>query len=58
MLGTWLRDVITANPTNFRLFGPDETASNRLDAVFEVTDRTFEGRDHAGGRPTWPRTGG
>ena len=30
MLGTLLRDVIKANPSNFRLFGPDETASNRL----------------------------
>ncbi len=39
VLGTFLRDVIADNPANFRLFGPDETASNRLDAVFEVTDR-------------------
>ena len=39
MLGELLRDVIARNPTNFRLFGPDETASNRLGAVFEVTDR-------------------
>ena len=30
VLGDWLRDVIKANPSNFRLFGPDETASNRL----------------------------
>jgi xylulose-5-phosphate/fructose-6-phosphate phosphoketolase len=41
VLGTWLRDVITANPATFRLFGPDETASNRLDAVFEATDRAW-----------------
>ncbi len=41
VLGTWLRDVIRDNQTNFRLFGPDETASNRLDAVFEVTDRVW-----------------
>jgi xylulose-5-phosphate/fructose-6-phosphate phosphoketolase len=41
VLGTWLRDVIRANPTTFRLFGPDETASNRLSPVFEVTDRTW-----------------
>jgi xylulose-5-phosphate/fructose-6-phosphate phosphoketolase len=41
VLGTWLRDVITANPTTFRLFGPDETASNRLQAVFEATDRLW-----------------
>jgi xylulose-5-phosphate/fructose-6-phosphate phosphoketolase len=42
VLGEFLRDVIAGNPTNFRLFGPDETASNRLQAVFEVTDRTWE----------------
>ena len=42
VLGTWLRDIITANPTTFRLFGPDETASNRLQAVFEVTNRAFD----------------
>jgi xylulose-5-phosphate/fructose-6-phosphate phosphoketolase len=41
VLGTFLRDVIRANPTSFRLFGPDETSSNRLDAVFEATDRTW-----------------
>ena len=38
-----MRDVISANPTTFRLFGPDEVASNRLQAVFEVTERVFEG---------------
>ena len=44
MLGTFLRDVdARAIPsTNFRIFGPDETASNRLDAVFEVTDRAWD----------------
>ena len=41
VLGTWLRDVIRDNPSTFRLVGPDETASNRLDAVFEVTDRVW-----------------
>ncbi|HEY8457330.1 MAG TPA: phosphoketolase family protein [Actinopolymorphaceae bacterium] len=51
VLGIWLRDVIRANPQTFRLFGPDETASNRLSAVFEATDRTWEaellpGDDH------------
>ena len=42
-MGAYLRDVMTLNAEarNFRLFGPDETASNRLDAVFEVTDRTW-----------------
>jgi xylulose-5-phosphate/fructose-6-phosphate phosphoketolase len=43
VLGTFLRDVIRHNPSNFRLFGPDETVSNRLDAVFEVTERAFAG---------------
>ncbi len=41
-LGTYLRDVMVANPTRFRLFGPDEVASNRLQAVFEVTDRQWD----------------
>lgn len=44
VLGPWIRDVIAANPHNFRLFGPDEVASNRLGAAFEVTDRAFLGR--------------
>jgi xylulose-5-phosphate/fructose-6-phosphate phosphoketolase len=39
VLGRFLRDVMSRNPSNFRLMGPDETSSNRLDAVFEVTDR-------------------
>jgi xylulose-5-phosphate/fructose-6-phosphate phosphoketolase len=43
VLGGYLRDVITRNPGSFRLLGPDETASNRLQAVFEVTDRAFDG---------------
>jgi xylulose-5-phosphate/fructose-6-phosphate phosphoketolase len=42
VLGVWLRDVVRANPDRFRLMGPDETASNRLSAVFEVTDRVWE----------------
>jgi len=42
VLGGYLRDVIRANPANFRIFGPDETASNRLSAVFEATDRQWE----------------
>jgi xylulose-5-phosphate/fructose-6-phosphate phosphoketolase len=40
-LGRFLRDVIRANPDDFRIFGPDETASNRLQAVFEATGRTW-----------------
>ncbi|MER7506608.1 phosphoketolase family protein [Nonomuraea pusilla] len=41
VLGGFLRDVIAANPHSFRLMGPDETASNRLQAVFETTDRAW-----------------
>lgn len=43
VLGRFLRDVMKLNQDhrNFRVFGPDETASNRLDALFEVTDRTW-----------------
>ena len=46
VLGGFLRDVMRANAehSNFRLFGPDETASNRLGAVFEATDRVWEAR--------------
>jgi xylulose-5-phosphate/fructose-6-phosphate phosphoketolase len=43
LLGRFLRDVIRQNPHEFRLFGPDETVSNRLEAVFEATDRQWEG---------------
>lgn len=42
VLGTFLRDVIANNPDRFRLMGPDETASNRLAAVFEKTDKTWQ----------------
>jgi xylulose-5-phosphate/fructose-6-phosphate phosphoketolase len=41
VLGVYLRDVVDRNRKNFRLFGPDETASNRLDDVFSVTGRTW-----------------
>ncbi len=46
VLGKFLRDVIRANQDqrNFRLFGPDETLSNLLGAVFEVTDRQWDTR--------------
>ena len=40
-LGEWLRDVVDRNRDRFRIFAPDEARSNRLDAVFEVTDRAF-----------------
>ncbi|TMM14712.1 MAG: phosphoketolase family protein [Actinobacteria bacterium] len=42
VLGGYLRDVIRLNPRTFRLFGPDETESNRLGAVFEATGRQWE----------------
>lgn len=43
ILGSYLRDVFRLNDDqkNFRLFGPDETASNRLSTVFEATDRLW-----------------
>jgi len=43
VLGNLLRDVMkrNADSKNFRVFGPDETASNRLDALYEVTDKVF-----------------
>jgi xylulose-5-phosphate/fructose-6-phosphate phosphoketolase len=44
VLGKFLRDIMKDNMHNFRIVGPDETASNRLDDVFEVTDRTFEAK--------------
>ena len=42
VLGNFLRDVMRNNMHNFRVVGPDETASNRLGALFEVTQRTWE----------------
>jgi xylulose-5-phosphate/fructose-6-phosphate phosphoketolase len=44
VLGPFLREVIKRNlkPRNFRLFGPDETASNRMEAVFEITNRQWD----------------
>jgi xylulose-5-phosphate/fructose-6-phosphate phosphoketolase len=51
VLGGFLRDVVRRNPDRFRIMGPDETASNRLSAVFDATDRvwvaeTKDGDDH------------
>jgi xylulose-5-phosphate/fructose-6-phosphate phosphoketolase len=51
VLGAYLRDVIAGNPENFRIMGPDETASNRLGTVFEATGRAWDaelqpGDDH------------
>jgi xylulose-5-phosphate/fructose-6-phosphate phosphoketolase len=42
ILGVFLRDVMQRNPDRFRLFGPDETASNRLSAVLDVTGKAWE----------------
>jgi xylulose-5-phosphate/fructose-6-phosphate phosphoketolase len=41
VMGQFLRDVMKANAQNFRVVGPDETNSNRLSALFEVTDKVF-----------------
>ncbi|ACB95823.1 phosphoketolase family protein [Beijerinckia indica] len=43
VMGQFLRDIMRANETNknFRVFGPDETASNRLQALYDVTDKTW-----------------
>ena len=44
VLGAFLRDILRANAETFRVMGPDETASNRLDALYEVTDRCSTAR--------------
>jgi xylulose-5-phosphate/fructose-6-phosphate phosphoketolase len=46
VMGSFLREVMkrSADSRNFRVMGPDETASNRLNALFEATDRVFTGR--------------
>ncbi len=41
VLGKWLAAVAKANPNRFRVFGPDETASNRLQALYDVTDKQW-----------------
>ncbi len=43
VMGQYLLDVMTDNRENFRIVGPDETASNRLDAVYAVTDKVWQG---------------
>ncbi|MES6118675.1 phosphoketolase, partial [Cutibacterium acnes] len=48
VLGEWLREVVRLNPDNFRIFGPDETASNRLQNVFEVTKKVWNADYHEG----------
>ena len=46
IMGAFLRDIMKSNldRQNFRVFGPDETASNRLDPLFDVTDRAWLGQ--------------
>ncbi len=41
VLAHFLRDVMRNNPDNFRVFGPDETASNRLQAIYEASPKTW-----------------
>ncbi len=41
LLGAFLRDVMRSNMTNFRVFGPDETASNRLQVIYEASPKTW-----------------
>ncbi|MHB1926328.1 MAG: phosphoketolase family protein [Leptospirillum sp.] len=41
ILGTFLRDIMRNNPLNFRVFGPDETASNHLQAIYEVSKKAW-----------------
>jgi xylulose-5-phosphate/fructose-6-phosphate phosphoketolase len=45
ILGKFLRDVVRLNPRNFRVFGPDETLSNLLGAVFEATNRQWDAKE-------------
>jgi len=40
-LGDFLRDIMKANMQNFRVFGPDENTSNKLDSVYEVSKKTW-----------------
>jgi xylulose-5-phosphate/fructose-6-phosphate phosphoketolase len=47
VLGDWLAAVVRSNPDNFRIFGPDETASNRLQGVYAATDKQWDA-------PIWP----
>lgn len=44
--GNYARDLVEENPTNFRIFGPDETKSNRMAKVFEATNRQWLGGIH------------
>jgi xylulose-5-phosphate/fructose-6-phosphate phosphoketolase len=52
--GEFIREVLRDNPRNFRIFSPDETNSNRWNAVFEVTDRCSTARIEAGDEAVAP----
>jgi len=54
-LGKFLRDIMSLNMHNFRVFGPDENSSNKLDNVYEVSKKNLAGRLPAG-RRRWRRT--
>ncbi|MCH9613791.1 MAG: Xylulose-5-phosphate phosphoketolase [Chlamydiia bacterium] len=54
VLGALLRDIFKRNPDNFRIFCPDETNSNRLNNVFEVTKRTYMREIHEGDEDLGP----
>ena len=60
IMGNFLRDVMQENMSsrNFRIFGPDETASNRLRAVFEATDRAWDAETILGRRSSRARREG
>jgi xylulose-5-phosphate/fructose-6-phosphate phosphoketolase len=55
VLGDFVRDVVKLNPNNFRIWGPDETLSNRLGAVFEATQRQWEAKIEEGDEFLAPR---
>ncbi|HZJ40559.1 MAG TPA: phosphoketolase family protein, partial [Demequina sp.] len=55
VLGGWLEEVMRSNPTNFRIFAPDELASNRLQDVLEVSDKVWQARRKDDGTHTGPQ---
>jgi len=60
IMGQFLAEVMRGNleAANFRVFGPDETRSNRLDAVLDVTPRAWEAATRAVGTTGWRRPAG
>jgi xylulose-5-phosphate/fructose-6-phosphate phosphoketolase len=47
-VGELLRDIVAKNTGNFRVFGPDENSSNRLDAVYQASKKLWKGVEHFG----------